>query len=201
MKRCGIYCISFNGSDKKYIGSSVDLRERKARHLTQLRKQKHNNQIMQKMFNKYGEDSFNFKVIENIDNKNKLVEKEQYYIDKMKPEINILKNAYSTLNYKHSDETKIKLHKINVGKKMTPEQNKKNSQAQKGNKNALGHKMTTSGKEKMVQLKSKKVINKNTNEIVSSIKELSKILDIKYSTLYSKIMKGNIEWRLLNDKS
>lgn len=43
-----------------------------------------------------------------------LIEREQYYLDILNPEYNILKHAYSLLGYKHSEENiaKFKLKKI-----------------------------------------------------------------------------------------
>ncbi len=51
---------------------------------------------------------------------NVLIEREQYYLDLLKPEYNILKIAGSMLGFKHSEATKIKMS-INRGKKHTYE--------------------------------------------------------------------------------
>ena len=51
---------------------------------------------------------------------NILIEREQYYLDLLKPEYNILKIAGSMLGFKHSEATKIKMS-INRGKKHTYE--------------------------------------------------------------------------------
>lgn len=113
----GIYKLSFVGSEKFYIGSAVALNKRKANHLSDLRNKKHCNIILQRMYNKYGD--FVFNVLEYCD-PNKLVETEQYYIDLLEPQINILKVANNSLGYKHSSEVIDKLiviNKINANKK------------------------------------------------------------------------------------
>jgi len=46
-----------------------------------------------------------------------LIEREQYYIDLLKPEYNILKIAGSNLRFKHSETTKIKMSMDNAKEK------------------------------------------------------------------------------------
>ncbi|KAI1944323.1 hypothetical protein LOZ66_000003 (mitochondrion) [Ophidiomyces ophidiicola] len=57
---------------------------------------------------KYGHDKFNLEILEYCE-KEDLIEREQYYLDKLTPEYNVLKQAYSLLGFKHSDETIEKL--------------------------------------------------------------------------------------------
>ncbi|KAI1982610.1 hypothetical protein LOZ53_000003 (mitochondrion) [Ophidiomyces ophidiicola] len=56
----------------------------------------------------YGHDKFNLEILEYCE-KEDLIEREQYYLDKLTPEYNVLKQAYSLLGFKHSDETIEKL--------------------------------------------------------------------------------------------
>jgi group I intron endonuclease len=102
----GIYKISFIGSDKIYVGSAINLNKRYNNHLSDLRKNRHCNAIMQRSYNKYGIDKFIFEVLEIVDNKNKLINIEQYYIDKLNQNMNILKIAFSSLGLLHSEKTK-----------------------------------------------------------------------------------------------
>lgn len=76
----GIYSITNIINHKKYIGQSVDIKRRFRDHRWALRHNKHENDHLQKSFNKYGIDCFVFEVIcectqENID------ELERYYIE------------------------------------------------------------------------------------------------------------------------
>jgi GIY-YIG catalytic domain. len=79
-KNCGIYAIINIINQKLYIGSSKDLKYRKRKHFEGLRYNRHPNNYLQQSFNKYGEKSFDFKVIEYC-KESKLLEREQYYIN------------------------------------------------------------------------------------------------------------------------
>ena len=63
-----------------------------------------NNSYIYKAMARYGYSSFRLDILEYCD-KEKVIEREQYYIDLMKPEYNILKLAGSSLGYKHTEET------------------------------------------------------------------------------------------------
>lgn len=88
----GIYKITCNINNMIYIGSSKNIKIRWKRHKSDLIKNKHSNIIFQRLFNKYGMDNLIFEIIEYCDIKD-LIIKEQYYLDTLKPEINIAKNA------------------------------------------------------------------------------------------------------------
>ena len=77
---CGIYSILNTSNNKKYIGSSIKLENRKYKHFWMLLKQRHDNQYLQKSYNKYGKDSFIFEIIEECD-PTMLVERENHYIN------------------------------------------------------------------------------------------------------------------------
>ena len=64
-KKCGIYSITNKINNKKYIGSSRDIEQRFRDHKYRLRINKHCNDYLQKSWNKYGEENFEFK-IENL---------------------------------------------------------------------------------------------------------------------------------------
>lgn len=62
---------------------------------------------------KYGHDNFNLEILEYC-KADELIKREQYYLDSLTPEYNVLKNAYSLLGYKHTPETiaKLKLKEV-----------------------------------------------------------------------------------------
>ena len=61
---CGVYMIKNKINGKFYIGSSVDITYRWARHKRQLRNGNHHSIHLQRAWDKYGEENFEFKVIE-----------------------------------------------------------------------------------------------------------------------------------------
>lgn len=85
-KTSGIYCIHNMVSNKRYIGSSVDITHRLQRHRSMLRKNYHFNGHLQNSYNKNGESVFQMIVLETTDD---LETAEQKYIDMFKPEYNI----------------------------------------------------------------------------------------------------------------
>ena len=87
-KVSGIYSLINKTTSKKYIGQTVYLNGRKGDHLLNLRRNQHDNDYLQKAFNKYGEEDFIFEVLEIIpkledgsNDKDKLTEREQYWMD------------------------------------------------------------------------------------------------------------------------
>ena len=84
----GIYILTNNINGKRYIGSSNNIRKRLWKHRSLLRHNKHENQYLQNAWNKYGENSFTFVVLEKCEI-DVLLQREQYYIDTLKPEYNI----------------------------------------------------------------------------------------------------------------
>ena len=64
MSNCGIYYIQNKITKQLYIGQSIRLKERKQKHLFDLRNNKHQNTHLQNSFNKYGEENFEYGVTE-----------------------------------------------------------------------------------------------------------------------------------------
>lgn len=127
--KSGVYKILNNVNNKFYIGSATNLVKRKENHRNTLLKNKHVNILLQRALCKYGVSSFDFIILEFCDTE-KLIEREQYYIDTLNPEYNICRIAGNTLGAKHSVETRKKmsesgkkkiftaLHKENISKSL-----------------------------------------------------------------------------------
>ena len=97
----GVYKITNMINDKYYIGSSDDIYKRWHSHKYYLDNNKHINKHLQNAWNKYGEENFEFEIIEKCNHKNKFI-REQYYLDKLNPfdksGYNICKQANGGMN-------------------------------------------------------------------------------------------------------
>lgn len=86
---CGIYSIRNVVNGKRYIGQSVNIKVRWKQHESELKHGTHDNDYLQKSWNKYGPDNFIFEILEECD-RQELDDKERYYI-----------HYYDTLNRDH----------------------------------------------------------------------------------------------------
>lgn len=122
----GIYKIVNLINNKVYIGSSVHLLRRSYEHSTRLNSNTCiSNKYLQRAWNKYGSNSFEFHVIEYC-GKEKLIEREQYWIDmycsyEEQYGYNLRKVAESNRGLFPSEETKAKIRASNLGQKRSPE--------------------------------------------------------------------------------
>jgi group I intron endonuclease len=101
-----IYKITNTITNDFYIGSAVNFKNRRWGHISSLRKNKHKNRFIQNSWNKYGENAFIFEIIEIVDAKENLIDREQYWIDILSPTFNLAKKAGSPLGVKHSEKSR-----------------------------------------------------------------------------------------------
>jgi hypothetical protein len=114
----GIYLITNLINNKVYIGQSKNVYRRGIYHRFELNHNKHSNSHLQYSFNKYGKENFSFSIIEYCF-KEKLTEKEKYYISIQKTELYNVKDASDSVNRsfkKLSNEHKLKISKSLKGK-------------------------------------------------------------------------------------
>lgn len=112
----GIYKITCTVNGRVYVGSSINVIERKCQHFSLLRKGSHPSKFLQNSFNKYQEENFEFELIEGVIDKSILESREQFWIDEINPKFNLRRIAKSNAGYIHSDETKAKWKKLRAGK-------------------------------------------------------------------------------------
>jgi group I intron endonuclease len=116
---CGIYKIENLIDGKVYIGSSVNMVNRKYKHFWMLKKGIHDNNYLQHSYNKFGEKSFKFEILEECNNEN-LIISENFHILKYKSNNNEFGYNLATVNEfrrnTYNDEVKIKLSKHYLNK-------------------------------------------------------------------------------------
>lgn len=145
MKLSGIYKIENVVNNKVYVGSSVNIGKRWLGHKNSLRHRKHHSSILQRSWDKYGEASFKFEILETVEDRLLLLQREQHWIDclgsaKRGSGLNVRLVAESPSGTKHSEESKRKISIANTGVKRPPvsdETKRKISEANRGNKFSL----------------------------------------------------------------
>lgn len=110
-KKSGIYMFTNLINNKQYIGSSIALDSRFTVYLSLNGLKNRANKSSSIIYNaliKYNYANFKLDILEycSLLEVNK---REQYYLDLIQPEYNILKIANTTLGYKHLEETKFKI--------------------------------------------------------------------------------------------
>ncbi len=109
--KSGVYRWINNINGDTYVGSAIDLNKRLYQYyslkLMELYLQKRKSYIFSAII-KYGYSNFTLEIIEYCD-KLKVIEREQFYIDLLRPKYNLLQVAGSRFGTKHSDETRKKM--------------------------------------------------------------------------------------------
>ena len=118
---CGIYKITNTITGDFYIGSSNDIKRRWADHKKQSRWKQYPNNPLYKDMQKYGVDKFVFEILAEVEIE-KLKEKEQQFIEMLKPTYNQM-NAKG-LNIERYKEYQKEYQKSDKRKKSKKEYNK-----------------------------------------------------------------------------
>ena len=112
-KIAGVYKITNTITGEFYIGSSNDVKRRWANHKSPSRWKQLPNSKLYKAMAQYGKDKFIFEVIEKTDN---LKEREQYWIEQLKPSYN--NNWAQGWNIEMSRLHNIEYHKAHHDKEL-----------------------------------------------------------------------------------
>ena len=179
----GIYCLKNTIDERCYVGSAQKLNYRLWNHKHKLIKRTHANNILQNFVNKYGIDSIYFEILEPVE-VGKLIEREQHYIDTLKPEFNILLKAGGNAGTIMGEEQKIKISKSRKGILHTEDTKRRISETMTGVPKTKEHstKVGLKHKGKIVSQEQRDKISKAnkgnittpkvTWEIVNKIREL-----------------------------
>jgi group I intron endonuclease len=127
-----IYAIVNQQTRDMYVGSAVAVNRRWNAHRSQLRNGKHHCKHLQNAHAKYGEDNFDWEIVELVPDTANLIAREQFWINFFQPAYNKRKIADSCLGVKRSDEAKLKMSLAQTGRKQSAETIAKRSAALKG---------------------------------------------------------------------
>lgn len=146
MTKIGIYRI-FDREGREYVGSSEDLPRRRREHFNSLRNGTHKNILLQRAFDKYGEEFLDFEILL-LCEKSRLNDYEQTVLDNVKTHYNISKNVGAPMRgRKHSTETRQKMSKSHWSR--NPDAWKVKKRLKEAN---LGRKHSTRTREKLRQI-------------------------------------------------
>lgn len=134
--KSGIYQIYNKITNKRYIGSSISMRRRWSQHLFALRHNQHHSKHLQAAWNKYGEDSFEFKCLELCEPENLLSLEHEYILYYKTTDRQFGYNTTEDVENAPflTKEGRIKLSKALTGRKWTEEQRQKFINSRKGKK-------------------------------------------------------------------
>lgn len=202
----GIYCIENLVNHKKYIGQSINIERRWKGHKTELKNHRHFNYHLQQSWNKYGEDNFEFTVIEECIEED-LDAREIYWI--IKYQCADKEYGYNLTDGgskgRQTEETRIKMSKARIGMRFSSEHVEHIRQAR------LGAKSTEATKAKLREIHKNppvgenapnaKLTNEQAKKIIAMLLEGIRICDIAKATKISydviKAIKQKRSWRHL----
>jgi len=183
-KIVGIYAIINVLSQKLYIGSSNDMYKRFKQHKRALIKNKHNNYKLQRAWNKYGSEVFEFQILETV-SENLLLNREDYWLN--------YKQSYSSqhgynINKKANAPSVAMILKIWNEKYGAEEACRREKKWRQLHKNAITGKSVNRGNIRKdlsnynIKIKSKPILQYDLNKILikewNSIREAGRGLNI-----------------------
>lgn len=133
MIKCGIYRI-VDENGREYVGSTNDFETRENKHFSDLKSNRHVNNILQNAYNKYGREFFCFEPLLLCLEEDLLIV-EQNLLDNVELYYNINMIAGkppSPKGLKRSKETRKKISESQIGRKLSEKTKKKISEARKG---------------------------------------------------------------------
>lgn len=137
MNNSGVYRITHTATGKSYIGSSRNLSRRLSWHRKTLERGGHHAQHLQRAWDKYGPEAFEFIVVESVEGLEDLVCREQAWLDQWRNNAGVYNSrviAASNLGSVWSVESRERLSLLLRGRKHSPERSAIMSAARKGKK-------------------------------------------------------------------
>lgn len=200
-KVSGIYKIINKANGKYYVGSSKNIKRRWRYHKEDLLKNKHHSRYLQRNWNKYGSEAFDFVIVEKDIAEKDLLLTEQKYLDVAKLEKDICFNSsFIAGKVEFTNEIREKIRKSNTGKKHSEETKQKLREI---SLKQFENGMPEETKRKLSEANKGRILSRgkgwhHTEEAKKKIGEVSKKLigpkNHRYGTRHTE------EWKLLMSK-
>ena len=120
-----VYKIECIADGRFYIGASINAHKRHLEHFNDLRKRKHHNIFLQRAFDKYGEDSFTYKVLEEFQEEELMWKREEELLEELSNTYNMMPGGIRGPRMYGKDNPK-------YGKPITEQQRRLQSEAMSG---------------------------------------------------------------------
>ena len=198
-----IYLIKNMINNKVYIGSAVNIDRRWRVHKKDLNKGKHHSCHLQLAWNKYGEQNFNFEILQEVENPEHLLSYEQVYLDYYKSYerdkgYNTCKIAGSTYGIKYTEESRKKMK----GRIVSEETRKKMSEAKKNQSEETKRKIGEASKGRNVGRKHTEEESKKMSEARKGFKHTeetkNKIREANKGKTYKRVLKLDCKFYSFN---
>ena len=89
MEQRGIYAIECRVNQYRYVGGTItSFKKRHKNHLSTLAHNNHHSPALQSDWNIYGADVFTFRILEVVDDKDLIPDREVYWMNELQPEYN-----------------------------------------------------------------------------------------------------------------
>jgi len=125
-KVSGIYKIINKTNGRYYVGSSNNIHRRWLCHKQDLKRKTHRSRFLQRSWNKYGPEAFDFLILEkNIPEKNLLITEQKYLDISSNEKDKCYNSSFIAGKVEMNKATRKKISKSNMGKKMSEETKQK----------------------------------------------------------------------------
>ena len=206
--KSGVYFLINNINGHTYVGSSINIASRMRNYLNNafLKSKQNSNMPIVKALLKYDQSNFSLWILEYADYST-LTIRETFYITLIMPYYNVLKQGYSSLGYKHTEETKNLLSKLAKNRIHSDETKTLIAKALVGENNPFYNKNhSTETKIRLIEANSAYPVYifnsfKELLVIFPSVKTLARLIKSNHSTLVNIIKNKTLfrgEWYISN---
>nr|YP_010727747.1 homing endonuclease [Leptographium wingfieldii]YP_010727796.1 homing endonuclease [Leptographium terebrantis]WDZ67384.1 homing endonuclease [Leptographium wingfieldii]WDZ67432.1 homing endonuclease [Leptographium wingfieldii]WDZ67479.1 homing endonuclease [Leptographium wingfieldii]WDZ67526.1 homing endonuclease [Leptographium wingfieldii]WDZ67572.1 homing endonuclease [Leptographium wingfieldii] len=206
--KSGVYCLINKINGHSYVGSSINLASRMKNYLnnTFLKGRQNINMPIVKALLKYDQSNFTLLILEYVEVES-LTIRETYFITSVAPYYNVLKQGYSSLGYKHTEETKELLAQLAKNRVHSDTTKSLIAKALTGENNPFYNKShSTESKVRMIEAQSAYPVYiynsfKELLVIYPSVFTLAKLIKSNHPTIVSCIKEQTIfrgEWYFTN---